>query len=161
MKSTLLKLLFAFTFLSSCQKENLVAVNQTSLDYLRCKMNGTAWQADRNYKGEMQYSISMSSDLHDLTVSTSDSSLSSSFHFNLANNQKITIGNYLLNNQNIAYFSLFSSAFSTDASQPGLLTITHLDTDHRSIIGTFAFDAYGAWHQDSVHITDGRFSLHY
>ncbi len=53
------------------------------------------------------------------------------------------------------------SIYKTNKTHKGMLIITRLDTQQRIISGLFYFDAIEPTTGDVVHVTDGRFDMHY
>ena len=64
----------------------------------------------------------------------------------------------------LAYFSWSGGggvSYTTDKQRKGALIVTRLDTQQRIISGLFYFDAIEPTTGDVVHVTDGRFDMHY
>ena len=51
--------------------------------------------------------------------------------------------------------------YGTDSTTTGQVTITHFDQLNQIVSGTFWFDAVEATKGDTVHVTNGRFDMHY
>ena len=51
--------------------------------------------------------------------------------------------------------------YITDSTTTGQLTITHFDQQQQIVSGTFWFDAVEQTRGDTVHVTNGRFDMHY
>ncbi|MEP6465519.1 MAG: DUF6252 family protein [Parafilimonas sp.] len=51
--------------------------------------------------------------------------------------------------------------YFTDSTVTGQLTITHFDQQQQIVSGTFYFDAIEQTTGDTVHVTNGRFDMHY
>ena len=62
-------------------------------------------------------------------------------------------GLYHVTASNIFYF--------TSPAHPGVLRVTAVDRKSQTIAGTFSFDGQRSWDSAIVHVTDGKFRLHY
>lgn len=57
--------------------------------------------------------------------------------------------------------TLVNDRYFTDSSHTGKLEITSIDKPNKIMAGTFSFNAYNSYRNDSVSITEGKFRLQY
>jgi hypothetical protein len=178
----LLVILFLAILLGSCEdnhttnptqnkpptEEQLPPITTTGAGTFGCKVNGKVWVAKSNKTGWPPTYASISKH-HDWNVNITGNIV-------LNNTKDVVIG--------ITYFNTFSNHYplymrkdnassagysdrvvnqqwKTDSIVGGAVTITRFDTINQIVSGTFFFDCVNKETNDTMHITEGRFDMHY
>ena len=160
MKNILL-ILFSLFFLSSCGRKT----NSSNGNYFNCRVNGIYWEPDKGGLGEYTLTAKL---LYNQTVLSIDAVKGiEDINIGIIDTLQVEERTYSLA-QNLAYHSAAlydnnnsTNQYETDSSHQGLLTLTKLDKTNMKVEGTFHFKAFNSILNDSVNITDGRFSIGY
>ncbi|MCC6684394.1 MAG: hypothetical protein IT247_04925 [Bacteroidia bacterium] len=169
-----IKLLFLLTALSClslhCKKEEkdyssiLPPVTQTGKNLAGCVVNGQVWVPSQEWNSlgwlptgrfllQLEKKVSFSPTTY-VCVTLYDT-VKAAGVYEISDNTPYT---------SLAYFSWSGGggiSYTTDKQRKGALIITRLDTQQRIISGLFYFDAIEPTTGDVVHVTDGRFDMHY
>lgn len=164
-QNAILVLSILFTSCTSCKKtiENpykkgyYFYCKVDGKDFIQAKKTGIGGSAlQYAYFNDTSISIgSLSEHFEDITIASKYSSLNQSYYLN---------NKFIGANQNSAKYKRLDGSLddvSTDSLHTGTMTITLLDTKNKIIEGNFSFKAINYSLQDSINITDGKFSLIY
>ncbi|MBX7206512.1 MAG: hypothetical protein K1X81_13895 [Bacteroidia bacterium] len=165
----LLLLLASLSFLSlHCKKEKkdyysiLPPATQSGKETAGCIVNGQVWVGSMNWLDwlpngrfllQLEKKVSFSPTTY-VCVTLYDT-VKTTGVYEISGNTLYT---------SLAYFSWSGGggvSYTTDKQRKGALIVTRLDTQQRIISGLFYFDAIEPTTGDVVHVTDGRFDMHY
>jgi len=162
----LLLLLASLSCLSlHCKKEEkdyfsiLPPATQSGKETAGCLVNGQVWVGSMNWLDwlpngrfllQLEKKVSFTP-ISDIGISLYDTVKAPGVYEISDNTKYSSIGSFWWDN----------FGYRTDKTHKGHLIITRLDTQQRIISGLFYFDAIETTTGDVVHVTDGRFDMHY
>jgi hypothetical protein len=142
--------------------EKLPPATQSGKYTFGCLVDGKAWVPEGYTGAVADYQLGALSIFTGLD--NDDFSSLIQLHVDEVNLQETTyeLKEPTLNSDHARYYDYVASCeFFTSNTNPGQITITHLDKINYIISGTFEFEAYSADCARTVKITNGRFDIYY
>ena len=178
----LLAILFLAMLLGSCEdnhttnptqnkppaEEQLPPITTTGAGTFGCKVNGKVWVAKSNKTGWPPTYASISKQNNWLVRiagfilkdNTEDLTINLTYYNKNMDNYPLYLRDDGYNSG--LYINVITNSFwRTDSLTGGEITLTRFDTVSQIISGTFYFDCINKETNDTIHITDGRFDMHY
>lgn len=161
MGNKVLLLVFIF-FLLSCEEDDLPKPTQNGSGTFACKVDGEIFtpqsddfkQSSRRAtldNGTMVIAGIKNISAHRENVSLILKDFNGEADYTLGEEEMESFGFYHLNNER----------YYTNAAYTGKVTITHFDKVKKIVSGTFDFKAQDSESKEVVHVSEGRFDLHY
>lgn len=153
---------------NSNTQEQLPPITTIGAGTFGCKVNGKVWVAKSNKTGwpSTYASVDKSNDnlVHILGMILLNNSTDQAIHVYFNTEKKTIYPIYLRKDGNRSggfNDGNNNQEWSTDSVTGGETTILKYDTITQILSGTFYFDCINKETNDTMHITDGRFDMHY